>query len=95
MMNMPPESVSMMQGASPIFYHDLAMSFQRVIFYGIEWYLVIFDLLVFTAIDKELGSFAIAAFLTWLVGSFVDHLRVSFGEANISRKSLIDSRFLI
>ena len=95
LMNMPPESVSMMQGASPIFYHDLAMSFQRVIFYGIEWYLVIFDLLVFTAIDKELGSFAIAAFLTWLVGSFVDHLRVSFGEANISRKSLIDSRFLI
>ena len=95
LMNMPPESVSMMQGASPIFYHDMQMSFQRILFYGIEWHLMIFDLLVFTAIDKDLGSFAVSAFLTWLVGMFVDHLRQSFGEANISRKSLIDSRFLI
>jgi len=29
------------------------------------------------------------------VGIFVDHFRQSFGETNISRKSLIDGRFLI
>ena len=37
----------------------------------------------------------ILKFLTWLVGIFVDHLRGTFGETNISRKSLIDGRFLI
>ena len=94
-LNMPPESVSMMQGASPVFYHDFQMNFQKVMFYGIELQLMIFDLLVFTALDKEFNSFAIAAFLTWLVGIFVDHFRQSFGETNISRKSLIDGRFLI
>jgi meckelin len=93
--NMPPETVSMMQGASPVFYHDFQMNFQKVMFYGIELQLLIFDLLVFTALDKEFNSFAIAAFLTWLVGIFVDHLRGTFGETNISRKSLIDGRFLI
>ena len=93
--NMPPETVSMMQAASPVFYHDFQMNFQKVMFYGIELQLLIFDLLVFTALDKEFNSFAIAAFLTWLVGIFVDHLRGTFGETNISRKSLIDGRFLI
>ena len=75
----------MMQGASPIFYHDMQMSFQRVMFYGIEWYLVIFDLLVFCAIDKDLGSFAVAAFLTWLVGMFVDHAARRASERRTSR----------
>jgi meckelin len=51
--------------------------------------------LVFTALDSEVGSFAVAAFLTWLIGTFVDFARATFGEANISRKSLIDNRFLI
>ena len=93
--DMPPESVSMMQGASPIFYHDFKMAFTRVLFYGIEWQLLIFDVLVFTAIDMEVTSFAIAAFCTWVVGMGVDVIRSTWGEINISRKSLIDQRFLI
>ena len=95
LINMPPESVSSMQGASPIFYHDLQMSFQRTLFYGIETQLFIFDVLVFTALDKALNSFALAAFITWAIGATVDHIRSQFGSANISRKSLIDERFLI
>ena len=95
LINMPPESVSSMQGASPIFYHDLQMSFQRTLFYGIETQLFIFDVLVFTALDKALNSFALAAFITWAIGATVDHMRSQFGSANISRKSLIDERFLI
>lgn len=95
LINMPPESVSSMQGASPIFYHDLQMSFQRTLWYGVESQLFIFDVLVFTALDKALRSFALAAFLTWIVGATLDHARKAFGSANISRKSLIDERFLI
>ena len=95
LLNMPPETVSMMQGASPVFYHDFRNAFSRVLFYGIEFQLLVFDILVFCALDAETGSFAVAAFLTWIIGSFVDYVRASFGEANISRKSLIDERFLI
>ena len=94
-LNMPPESVSMMQGASPVFYHDFRNAFSRVLFYGIEHQLLIFDTLVFTALDARLNSFAVAAFLTWLIGAAVDFVRANFGEANISKKSLIDDRFLI
>jgi meckelin len=92
---MPPESVSSMQGASPIFYHDLQMSFVRTLWYGAETQLFIFDVLVFCAVDKALDSFALAAFITWIVGACVDRARAAFGSANISRKSLIDERFLI
>ena len=95
LINMPPESVSSMQGASPIFYHDLQMSFVRTLWYGVEMQLFIFDVLVFCAVDKALDSFALAAFITWIVGACVDHARAAFGSANISRKSLIDERFLI
>jgi meckelin len=95
LINMPPESVSSMQGASPIFYHDLQMSFQRTLWYGIETQLFIFDVLVFCALDKALNSFALAAFITWIIGATIDHVRSQFGSANISRKSLIDERFLI
>ena len=52
-------------------------------------------MLVFTAIDMEVTSFAIAAFCTWVVGMGVDVIRSTWGEINISRKSLIDQRFLI
>jgi meckelin len=95
LINMPPESVSSMQGASPIFYHDLQMSFVRTLWYGVEMQLFIFDVLVFCAVDKALDSFALAAFITWIVGACIDHARAAFGSANISRKSLIDERFLI
>ena len=95
LINMPPESVSSMQGASPIFYHDLQMSFVRTLWYGAETQLFIFDVLVFCAVDKALDSFALAAFITWIVGAAIDRARAAFGSANISRKSLIDERFLI
>jgi meckelin len=95
LLNLPPESVSSMQGASPVFFHDFRNAFSRVLFYGIEYQLLVFDILMFTAFDAETGSFASAAFLTWLIGSLVDFARATLGEANISRKSLIDNRFLI
>jgi meckelin len=46
LLNMPPESVSMMQGASPVFYHDFRNAFSRVLFFGIEYQLLVFDILV-------------------------------------------------
>ena len=75
LINTPPASVSSMQGAPPIFYHDLQMSFVRTLWYGVEAQLSIFDVLVFCAVDKALHSFALAAFLTWIVGACVDHAR--------------------
>jgi hypothetical protein len=38
-----------MQGASPVFYHDFRNAFTRILFYGIEFQLIVFDLLLFTA----------------------------------------------
>jgi len=79
-MSMPPESLATHSGSQPIFYHDFSNTFSSVLYYGIEAQLLIFELLVFTAVDAEMKSFAIATFITWLAGCTISYVRSVFGE---------------
>ncbi|GAQ91983.1 Meckelin-like protein [Klebsormidium nitens] len=92
LLDMPPDMAAQ---RSPIFYHDFSNRFGRVTFYGIEGHLMIFNIMVFTMADLCFKSTTIALFVTYLVERLLKFVRSALGQANTSRKSLIDSRFLI
>lgn len=79
----------------PHFCADFSNRFGRVTFYGIEGHLMIFNIMVFTMADLCFKSTTIALFTTYLVERLLKYVRSTLGQANTSRKSLIDSRFLI
>lgn len=73
----------------------------KVLFYGNEFTLLIFELMTFVTFDlafadtKFGGSYFIAASITFLVYQGVAILRRNLGQKNICQKTLIDDRFMI
>lgn len=98
--HMPPE-VSQMpinpqtSQPDPVIFPDQSYAFGNNLFYGCEWQLVVWNTLVFATVDAAAQSFAVAAFVSWLLNFVVTYARAELGEANLSRKSLVDRRFLI
>ncbi|XP_042906064.1 meckelin isoform X2 [Parasteatoda tepidariorum] len=76
------------------FYNDDGRSFSNVMFYGNESILLLFDVLLFTAIDIASTDFVLSAILTFLIAKVLQGLRRSAGRRNLVRKALIDERFL-
>eukprot|EP00814_Leptocylindrus_danicus_P000666 CAMPEP_0116009804 /NCGR_PEP_ID=MMETSP0321-20121206/3640_1 /TAXON_ID=163516 /ORGANISM="Leptocylindrus danicus var. danicus, Strain B650" /LENGTH=938 /DNA_ID=CAMNT_0003478815 /DNA_START=538 /DNA_END=3354 /DNA_ORIENTATION=- len=62
---------------------------------GIEYDLLIHDVLIFNFSDLLFGNPAINILLTYLVHVGRIQLRKRFGQAHLCRRSLIDNRFLI
>lgn len=95
--HMPPE-MSLAGGAGgeqPVIFPDTRFSFGNNLFYGCEWQLIVWNTLVFATVDAAVQSFAVAAFVSWLLNFIITAARAELGEANLSRKSLVDRRFLI
>ncbi|KAK3282756.1 hypothetical protein CYMTET_9521, partial [Cymbomonas tetramitiformis] len=90
-----PPDMLMMGSNKSIFFHDFRCGFGSLLLYGIEDQLLILDILVFCAFDMMTKNWALDAFFTYAVMKVVTYIRADQGEKNISRKSLIDSRFLI
>ena len=78
-----------------VFYNDDGRSFNSILFYGNEWTLMLFDLLMFAFVDSLAQDFVLAGVITYLVTKALIILRDSFGRKNLTRKTLVDERFLI
>lgn len=87
----------MLQGSEkPLFYFDPnQFKFSSTMFYGIEWQLIVWNTLVFAVIDMSVNSFAIAGGIAWVLNYVVVRLRARMGEANLSRKALVNDVFLL
>ena len=68
---------------------------EGVIFRGAEWELLLWDMLVFSAVDISSGSPVVAALVTWLAATALAYIRIDWGRSNIARKTLVDDRFLV
>lgn len=79
----------------PLFLHDFDNAYGRMLFYGIELQLTVWNILVFTAVDMDTRSTPVAAVVTFLCNWFITSVRSELGKNNVSRKSLVDSRFLL
>ncbi|KAL9962665.1 hypothetical protein ACROYT_G031787 [Oculina patagonica] len=78
-----------------IFYNDDGRSFNSILFYGNEWTLMFFDLLIFAAMDLIYPDYVLAGIISYLFSKALTLLRNSLGRKNLTRKTLVDERFLI
>lgn len=78
-----------------VLYIDNGHSFDAVLFYGNEWTLLTFDLMLFTFIDLMCNNYLLAAIITGLVAEALVFTRKVGGRKNLAKKTLIDERFLI
>ena len=93
LMGMPPDLGP--GGEKAVFQHDMFSRFKEVLFYGIEAKLVVWNILVFLAVDSSSRNPAVAGLVTWILNFAAATLRESYGKENLSKKSLIDGRFLL
>jgi meckelin len=77
-----------------VFLPDRHHRYTRCMFLGREWELLIMNILAFATFDLWLSSTAYAALLTYLLDFLFCFIRKEYGQAVITNKSLIDSRFL-
>lgn len=93
LLRLPPDMFAV---NTPLFYHDLSLSgFASNVFLGIEFHHIILDTLIFCAIDSALENYVISGFIMYIIAKLFKVARNIFGEFNIAKKCLIDSRFLI
>ncbi|KAI8910220.1 Meckelin, partial [Gorgonomyces haynaldii] len=89
-----------MIGAAPdltkgsTFFQD-DTGFCKVLLLGVEFHLLILYICLFCYIHNALGSYMKAAGIIWLIDWSVLTIRLHFGRMNITRKTLLDAKFLL
>lgn len=80
---------------NPVFYKDVDDGFKMTTLMGSDVLLLILDSLVFNAADLIFENTAISMLVVILYQELLEIFRGSVVENNISKKTLIDERFLI
>merc|ERR1712034_80455 len=78
-----------------IFFNDFGHSFDAILFFGNEFTLFAFNVLVFSIVDFSTGNTVLAVVVTWLVYSILSKMRCAGGKKNLAQKTMVDERFLI
>jgi meckelin len=73
---------------------DVRHSWESVMWRGQEVDLILWDFLMYTVVDFYTQSPTSAALTTYILSVALDYVRTQWGQTNISRKTLIDDRFL-
>jgi meckelin len=70
-------------------------SFTSTMYCALDYQLVILYILLFSLFDRVTGSSVVAVFIVYVVEKILSKVRAIMGESNLSKKTLIDERFLI
>ena len=93
-LNVPPNNFEMEKNdVSLILYKDPNLSFDDVLFSGMEWEWFVMDVYLFQFWMRILDDTEIAIFLTYLIDYALAFIRKFFGEKNVAKKAVIDDRF--
>ena len=92
--NYPPVNLDTLKG-SPIFLRDYDYGFQRVFFCGNEFSLLLTDISVYEMWDIIFGNTIVAVLMTYITVKGFEKLKLWLGERNISKKTMVNERFLI
>lgn len=82
-------------GNNPVFFHDFNRAWSTSIFFGNELRLAVFEMMVFATVFASSGRASVAAVVAILVDVLLSYMRQELGTNNVSRKSLVDPRFLM
>ncbi|CAF1576458.1 unnamed protein product, partial [Adineta ricciae] len=77
------------------FFIDVDRNFTKILFCGYENSLFIWNTATFLFIDYFASNYVLAAIITYLLNLIAEKLRVSLGQRNLSKKTLIPKNFLI
>ena len=91
----PPDNVELKKTNSQeiLLYKDPNLSFDDVLFSGMEWEWFIMDVYLFQLWMRILDDTEIAIFLTYIIDYTLAFVRKFFGEKNVAKKAVIDERF--
>ena len=91
----PPDNVEIRNFNSQdiILYKDPNLSFDDVLFTGMEWEWFVMDVYLFQFWTRILDNTEIAIFLTYVIDYALAFIRKFFGEKNVAKKAVIDDRF--
>ncbi|XP_026575517.1 meckelin-like [Pseudonaja textilis] len=78
-----------------VLYNDDGALFSRTLFYGHEMLLLLFETLLFCAVDLGTQDFVLSTIVTFAVQKLVQILRDALGRRNLAEKTLVDKHFLI
>ncbi|XP_042293719.1 meckelin-like [Sceloporus undulatus] len=78
-----------------ILYNDDRSLFSRTLFYNHELTLVLFDILLFSAVDLGAQDFVLATVVTFVAQKLLQMLRDALGRRNLAEKTLVEKQFLI
>ena len=78
-----------------IFVTDRMYQYTKVFFLGIEFDLLLLNILSYCLFDLWFRSAATSILMTFLLDYLVSYIRHQIGKLVVSKKSLIDYRFLI
>ncbi|XP_033012828.1 meckelin-like [Lacerta agilis] len=76
-------------------YNDDRALFSRTLFYNHELVLLLFEILVFSAVDLAAQDYVLSTIVTFVVQKFVKMLRNTLGRRNLAEKTLVEKLFLI
>lgn len=88
---LPPETAA----SRTVLMHDFHNNFSRVLFFGREARLFVYEALLFCAVDSAVQSAATTGFIVLVCWLALRAVRLHFGETNLSKKTLVDRHFLI
>mmetsp|Transcript_69061 Transcript_69061/g.218430 ORF Transcript_69061/g.218430 Transcript_69061/m.218430 type:complete len:273 (-) Transcript_69061:15-833(-) len=94
LLHVPPDMTEGRRLGS-LFVHDFDNTFGRLTFYNIELQLIVWNILVFTAVDMATVNTGVAAAVTFFLQWALEYARTYMGDNNISRKTLVDAKFLV
>ena len=77
-----------------IFYRDSGQNFDDILFYGMEWEWFVMDLFIFQMLMIISDDNYLSLFCTFVIDYILYYIRVFFGNKNVSKKAVIDERFL-
>jgi hypothetical protein len=80
---------------TPYFYRDPAIGFESSFLMGREFSFLLMDIMLFEMFDFGIGNNYVAILLTYLCSKSVTMIRKYVGEWNLSRKALVNKRFLL
>ncbi len=91
----PPDNVEIKMSNTQdiLLYKDPNLSFDDVLFSGMEWEWFVMDVYLFQFWMRILDDTEIAIFLTYLIDYALAFIRKFFGEKNVAKKAVIDDRF--
>ncbi|KAJ1084250.1 hypothetical protein NDU88_004402 [Pleurodeles waltl] len=76
-------------------YNDDSANFSKILFYGNELVLLLFDTLLFSVIDMGATNFVLAAIITFIIQKIIVVLCSTIARKNLSKQTMVEEQFLI